>query len=117
MIFLLGILFIFNTYAYEYTDAFVVKVFSDHVKVTSPKKYDKNQSVIVENRTQVKVIMNLQGESGTNYSYFSIPPRKSQSKKLTNYKKEKLFLVPMSPALQRVHLKLGSLPYEIPEKE
>jgi len=106
-----------NLHAYEYTEAFVVKIFSDRVKVTSPKKYDSDQSVIVENQTQVKVILNLQGESGTNYSYFSIPPRKSQSKKLSDFKKEKMFLVPISPALQRVHLKLGSLPYEIPEKK
>jgi hypothetical protein len=103
--------------AFERSDAFIIKIFDNKVRVISPGKFDKDLSVIVENKTQVKIIAKLQGESGTNYSYFSIAEKKSQSQRLKDFKKEKIYFVPLSPPLQKVILKLGSKPYEIPSEK
>lgn len=110
-------LFSAPAHSFQRSDAFIIKIFDNKVRVISPDKFDKNLNVIVENKTQVKVVAKLQGESGNNYSFFSIDKKKSQSQKLLDFKKEKIYFVPLSPPLQKVILKLGSKPYEIPSEK
>lgn len=106
----------FNSFAYESPDAFIVKVFNEKVRVLSPKKFDSPMSVIIENKTQVTIKGRVTTESGSSEEFISLDAGKSTSIKLKNLDKEKLFFVPMSPPLQKVELKLGSKPYEIPPR-
>jgi len=105
-----------NSLAYESPDAFIVKVFNEKVRVLSPKKFDSPMSVIIENKTQVIIKGRITTESGSSEEFISLDAGKSTSVKLKNLNKEKLFFVPMSPPLQKVELKLGSKPYEIPPR-
>lgn len=107
----------FQSHGFERSDAFIIKIFDNKVRVISPGKFDKNLNVIIENKTQIKIVGKLQGESGENYSFFSIDKKKTQSQKLLDFKKEKIYFVPLSPPLQKVILKLGSKPYEIPSEK
>jgi hypothetical protein len=100
--------------AYEQADAFIIQVLDEKVKVVSPKKYNDELTVIIQNKTLVKIIAKLEGKSGTDYSYFSISAGESQSRRLSAFGKEPIFFKPLSPSLQKVSLRLGSLPYEIP---
>jgi len=116
IIFILFLLSGFNSFAYESPDAFIIKVFNEKVRVLSPKKFDSPMSVIIENKTQVTIKGRVTTESGSSEEFLSLQAGKSTSVKLKNVNSEKIFFVPMSPPLQRVELKLGSKPYEIPPR-
>lgn len=73
-------------------------------------------SVIIENKTQVTIKGRITTRSGGNEEFISLQAGKSTSVKLKNVDSEKIFFIPMSPPLQRVELKLGGKPYEIPPR-
>ena len=102
--------------AYESPDAFIVKVFDEKVRVLSPKKDDPHLSVIIENKTQVTLRGKVETESGGQSALFTLDPHKMTHVKLENLKKERIFFIPLSPPLQKVELKLGNKPYEIPPR-
>tara|TARA_R110002072_G_scaffold276051_1_gene437506 strand:+ start:247512 stop:247889 length:378 start_codon:yes stop_codon:yes gene_type:complete len=99
------------------TNAFIVKIFDERVAVTSPIKEEKEVSVIIENKTLVKVVGKVETESGQILGYISLPPKKFQTLSLAQRGKEKVYFIPMSPASQRVILKFNNKAYEIPPKE
>jgi len=116
IIFLFSIASCIETFAYESPDAFIVKISNEKVKVLSPQKFDSPMSVIIENKTQVTIKGRISTESGSSEEFLSLQAGKSISVKLKNINSEKIFFIPMSPPLQRVELKLGSKPYEIPPR-
>ncbi len=103
-------------FAYESPDAFIVKVYDEKVRVLSPVKFDPHLSVIIENKTLVNLKAKVITESESNVEFISLKAGKSTSVRLKNLDKEKVFFIPLSPPLQRVELKLGSKPYEIPPR-
>ena len=104
----------FNSWAYEKSDAFIVKIFDGRVLVLSPVKDDPNLSVIIENKTLVDIRGKIETGRGEILNYVNILARGSQSLKLNRKNKERIFFIPQSPPFQRVELKLGNKPYEIP---
>ncbi len=114
-IFILSIVSL-RTFAYESPDAFIVRVYDEKVRVLSPVKYDPQLSVIIENKTLVTLKAKVITESESSIEFISLAPSKTTSVKLKNLDKEKIYFIPMSPPLQRVELKLGSKPYEIPPR-
>lgn len=100
--------------AYEKADAFVVKIYDKSMRVLSPVKYDKALTVIIDNRTLSKVTGKIETESGVVMDYVAIGSGETSAYKVGRLNKEKVYFVPMSPPLQKVELKLGNKPYEIP---
>ncbi len=113
----LGLCLIFQAHSYEKADAFIVKVLDKRVKVLSPSKWDPKLHLIVKNETLTKLIGKVETEDGRLVARVSVESRKSQSIELRFPKSTKLFFVPMMPPFQKVQLKLGNKPYEIPPKE
>lgn len=103
--------------SYEKADSFVVKVYDEKVRVLSPKKYDPLLKVVIENKTLSKITGKVETGSGEVLAFVSILPAKFTSVSVKSLKSEKVFFVPLSPPLQRVELKIGNKPYEIPPKQ
>lgn len=110
-------LYAFMTQSYERPDAFIVKIYDKRVKVLSPAKYDEQLAVIIENKTLTPMRGKLETYSGETLNYVSIDPGKSTSLSVKRLNKERLFFIPTSPPLQKVELKLGNKPYEIPPRQ
>ena len=113
---LLSFLFCLSINSYESPDAFIVKVYDQKVRVLSPVKYDPELNVIVENKTRVTLKAKLVTETESNVEFLSLEAGRTTNIKLKNLDKEKVFFIPLSPPLQKVELKLGSKPYEIPPR-
>ncbi len=116
---ILALLFLSVTsvFAYEKADAFVVKVYDEKVRVLSPVKYDPLLNVIMENKTLVKLTAKVETKEGEVLAYVRIEPGKSKSVSVKQLKDTQIFFVPLSPPSQKVELKLGNKPYEIPPQK
>ena len=111
------ILVLGQSYGYEKPDAFIVKIYDEKVRVLSPAKYDPKLSVIIENKTLVIMKGKLETSSGQVLKFISVAPGKSVSVGVKKVKAEKVYFIPLSPPLQKVELKIGNKPYEIPPKQ
>jgi hypothetical protein len=105
-----------NVSSYERPDAFIVKVYDERVRVLSPKSYDKRLAVIIENKTLSLLKGKIQTHLGEDLTFISVGPGKSQSINVKRIKTDRLFFIPLSPPLQKVELKIGNKPYEIPPR-
>lgn len=114
---ILFILISLSINGYEKSDAFVVKIFDDKVKVLSPIKFDPSLTVIIENKTLVQIKGRIETGRGEMLTHIALEPGKSVSKSVKRLKSEKLFFIPLSPPFQKVELKLGNKPYEIPPRQ
>jgi endo-1,4-beta-mannosidase len=106
-----------STYSVERADAFIVTAFNKNFKVLSPAKRTKKVSVIIENKTLVKLIGEIVNERETIREIITIKPGKYKSVELKFKKNTKYYFVPLSPAFQRVVLDFGKKAYEIPTKK
>lgn len=106
-----------NTFALERADAFIVKAFNNKYKVLSPKKKSKKISVIVENKTLVKLVGEIIAEDGSVLSMLTIKPGKYKSVELDFSSNSNYYFVPLSPSFQKVILDFGKEAYEIPSKK
>lgn len=112
--FILMFLTIKTSWAYERSDAFVVKMFDKSIKVLAPAKYDPKLHVILENKTLMKSLSRLERANGKVIKYITVEPGKFTSVELKSKKGEVLYLVPMAPPFQKVELTPGKKAYEIP---
>ncbi len=103
--------------AYESSEAFMVYLLEDRVKVLSPKNYHKSQSVIIQNKTNKKVIGKIRNEGGKVLHYINILPNKFKSVEVKIPKKQSIYFVPMVPSFQEVKLSFGKKSYEVPPKK
>lgn len=119
MKYLFILLFLFNTStaALERSDAFIVRAYNDKFKVLSPSKKTSKVSVIVENKTLVKLIGEVVDQNGRVLSMVTIKPGKYKSLELDFSKKSLYYFVPLSPSFQKVILDFGKEAYEIPSKK
>lgn len=104
-------------WSYEKPNAFVVKVYDEKVRVLSPTKYDPLLTVVIENKTLTKLKGKIETGSGEVLKFVSISPGKFTSVNVEKLKTQKLYFIPLSPPLQKVELKIGNKPYEIPPKQ
>jgi hypothetical protein len=103
--------------AYENSEAFMVYLFEDRVKVLAPKNYHKNQSVIIQNKTLTKVIGKIRNQSGEVLKFVNILPGEFKSLEVVIKKGQSIFFVPMIPSFQEVILSFGKKSYEVPSKK
>lgn len=109
--------FIFHAQASEYSNTFVVKIHPQVIKVTSPKTFNAELSVIVENKSMVRVLGKVINESDTFEKIISIKAGEFKSVPIRMKKNENFYFVPMSPPFQRIELQIGQKDYEIPAKK
>jgi hypothetical protein len=104
-------------FSYENSEAFMVYLLEDRVKVLSPAVYHKNQAVIIENQTLTKVVGKIRNEKGIVLQYVNILPREFKSVEVEMKKGESIYFVPMVPSFQEVILSFGKRSYEVPPKK
>ncbi|MFZ4714100.1 MAG: hypothetical protein ACOYL6_10325 [Bacteriovoracaceae bacterium] len=117
--FLLGfVLLTFTQIAFcqERSDAFLVKIFDNYVRVISPDKNYTLVSVIVENKTMSKMVGKIM-KGKVDVTFLTIDTDKTKSVQVKYSKDEKLFFVPMAPAGQEIELIVGKKSYEIPPQK
>ena len=116
IVFLLGIC-VGNAYAYERSDAFIIKLHSRYAKVVAPAKYHPRTNIIVENKRLIPLMGRIERASGEVIRYISVKSSSRVSVMPNLRPKETLFFVAMSPPFQRLELKLGARSYEIPAQK
>lgn len=119
MKYLLLILFLFSSsvHSLEKSEAFIVTAFTNKFKVLSPVKKTEKVSVIIENKTLVKLIGEVTTDRGSLRKLVTIKPGKYKSIELEFQKDTKYYFIPLSPSFQKVILDFGKKAYEIPSKE
>ncbi|MBF0314513.1 MAG: hypothetical protein HQK50_13255 [Oligoflexia bacterium] len=102
---------------------FVISIFDNKINVVSPKVETSEVQIIIINKTMVKLAAKIDTAitSNNNPLHFLLYPN---SKNTLSYhwksrsgKTEKLFFVPLAPALQEVELSFGKESYDVPSKE
>lgn len=111
------LLLLIPAHSIERADAFIVTAYNENFKVLSPAKRTKKISVIIENKTLVKLVGEVINEGETIREIVTIKPGKYKSIELEFEKNTKYYFVPLSPAFQRVVLDFGKKAYEIPSKK
>jgi hypothetical protein len=97
-------------------DVFLVKVFDQSIKVTSPPKHLPFLSIIVENNTLVTLLGKVQTSTKNVIGFITVKPNSFQSLPLRIKEGERIFFIPMAPPFQEVELIIGNKTYEIPPK-
>lgn len=118
MKFFLGLLFIsFSCFGSgpEYASSFLIELYDQKVKVTSPKSKKKIVSIIVQNNMNETLRANIVA-NGKVVKRFAVNPTAKEVLQIKYKGIRNLQLVPLSPPSQAVHLKFNQRPYEIPEK-
>ena len=110
------LLFSTTSFAIEYTDAFVITVEDQKVRVTAPKNKLKVVSVIIKNTTFEDIRSEIASEKGI-IKRFNLKAQSSRSLQVEMSKIKTLFYVSIAPPFQSVELKFSQRPYEIPSKK
>lgn len=108
---------IFNLYAQQRSDAFIVDILNDKIKVIAPRKHSNASYVLFRNRTLNEIRGKIQIQDGKVIDFFTIKQDEPLSIDITAGKGKKMFFVPMSPPFQEAELIVGAPPYEVPSKE
>ena len=106
-----------DIYSKVQSDAFKVDILEKKIKVTSPKSFKKNISVIVTNESLSKVVFKVIRDTGKSLGFHSVVPKSFKSIDLSfSDLSDEYYIVPFAPASQRVILKLGQEAYDIPSR-
>ncbi len=105
------------TLSVEKSEAFIVTAYTNKFKVLSPVKRTNKVSVIIENKTLVKLIGEVVTDKGVLREMVTIKPGKYKSVELKFYKNTKYYFIPLSPSFQKVILDFGKKAYEIPSEK
>lgn len=114
---ILFLIFNLNLFAEDYSTTFLIKVFPESINVTSPLSYEKNLSVIIENKSMINMLGKLTSSSSNFEKIVRVKAGKFQTIDILMAKGESYFFTPLSPPFQSVELKVGQKQYEIPAKK
>ena len=118
MKYLLGpFLFLGILEAAEVSDAFIVRIFENSVKVIAPAKYTKKVNVIFENQTLSEIRGKLVSEDFRFRRFVTIYPYKPVTAEIPVSRKKRNLFIPLAPSSQSVILKIGAKSYEVPPRE
>ena len=106
-----------KVHSYESSEAFMVYLLENRVKVLSPEKYHRKQSVIIQNKTLTKVIGKIRNQEGKILFFVNILPGEFKSINVEMEKGQSIYFVPMVPSFQEVILSFGKRSYEVPSKK
>jgi len=113
---LFSLLFSLSLRSAELQETFVVTMYDKFVKVVAPDKYHSRLSVILENKSLVKIYGKI--EYGTSDPIFTaIYPQESRSIDIKPSESDKIIFTPMSPPFQEIELIFGRKSYEIPPQK
>ncbi len=112
----LSFFFVSSIFASEKGESFIIRSFDDHIQVIAPQKYYPDQTVVIENKTLIRLIGKLQTKDLEQVRHIAIEPGKYQSLKIPNQNKGPLVFIHLSPSFQEVELRIGQEAYEIPPK-
>lgn len=101
----------------EVSESFLVHTYSDRAKVVSPVKHKPTVSVVIENKSLVRITGKMVRASGKVDRYVVVMPRRYESFDVKIAKGETIYFVPMTPPAQTLALKIGSKSYEIPARK
>lgn len=113
---LLLILFYQLSYAQEVSEAFMVTITDEKIRVISPKQKQKTVSVIIKNDTFDNITSELRSDKGV-IERFVLKEQTSKSIQVKYNKINTLYYVSIAPPFQAVELKFSQRAYEIPEKK
>ena len=116
LFFVLIVSFAWPVCAYQKADAFILEITDKRTRILSPGQWSASLNLIVKNKTLLKLIGRLEDQNQKVLKYFTIDSRKDYSMPLPEPKGNQLFFVSMVPPLQKMELKAGSPPREIPPK-
>ncbi len=103
--------------AAERADSYIIRAHSDHYKILAPAKQTKVLSIIIENKMLVNLVGRIETDKGRVITFVRIDAGKDKSISVNNYSSaEKIYFIPLSPAFQKIMLKIGEKTYEIPPK-
>ncbi len=115
LLFLFGLTtIVFNIFAIESLDGFLVEAYDEKFRVLSPQKFKAKMEVIVENKTLMKLVGRLHVNNKPSSIFYTLEPSKFEKKIIDLKKGDVLHFVPLSPPFQEVELIIGNKNYEIP---
>ena len=100
------------------SDTFNVTIKGKLVTVTSPLAFSKKLSVIVVNESLTKVVLKIMKDTGKSLGFMILESKAFSSLDLVfDDKSVEYYLIPFSPAAQKIILKIGRESYDIPFKQ
>jgi hypothetical protein len=100
------------------SDTFNVTIKGKLVTVISPLAFSKKLSVIVVNESLTKVVLKIMKDTGKSLGFMILESKAFSSLDLVfDDKSVEYYLIPFSPAAQKIILKIGRESYDIPFKQ
>lgn len=119
MSFILFSLFITSQAFGEITEhnGFIVRSLDNRFEVISPTKYRPKMEVVIENKTNLRMLGRIMINRSRNIEYVSIEAGEYKKYVVDLKKNDILHYLPLNPAFQEIELIVGNKFYEIPPKQ
>lgn len=95
---------------------FIVRSLDNRYEVISPAKYQSKMEVVIENKTNLRMLGRIMINRSRNIEYVSIEPGEYKKYVVDLKKNDVLHYLPLNPAFQEIELIVGNKFYEIPPK-
>lgn len=117
--FILFSLFITSQAFGEITEhnGFIVRSLDNRFEVISPTKYRPKMEVVIENKTNLRMLGRIMINRSRNIEYVSIEAGEYKKYVVDLKKNDILHYLPLNPAFQEIELIVGNKFYEIPPKQ
>lgn len=98
-------------------NGFIVRSLDNRFEVISPNKYQAKMEVVVENKTNMRMLGRIMINRSRNIEYVSIEAGEYKKYVVDLKKNDILHYLPLNPAFQEIELIVGNKFYEIPPKQ
>lgn len=103
--------------ANRFSESFTLDIYDNYIRVVAPNNYEQQQSIVINNRTMVRVKGVVKTQAGDVLAYVSIPRDQFQVVQVHVSRRDKIYFVPMSPGLPEAELIVGRKSYEVPPQK
>lgn len=98
-------------------NGFIVRSLDNRFEVISPNKYQAKMEVVIENKTNMRMLGRIMINRSRNIEYVSIEAGEYKKYVVDLKKNDILHYLPLNPAFQEIELIVGNKFYEIPPKQ
>lgn len=98
-------------------NGFIVRSLDNRFEVISPSKYRPKMEVVIENKTNLRMLGRIMINRSRNIEYVSIEAGEYKKYVVDLKKNDILHYLPLNPAFQEIELIVGNKFYEIPPKQ
>jgi len=98
-------------------NGFIVRSLDNRFEVISPNKYQAKMEVVIENKTNMRMLGRIMINRSRNIEYVSIEAGEYKKYVVDLKKNDILHYFPLNPAFQEIELIVGNKFYEIPPKQ